>query len=231
MTATEIIYAVREKLKAHTDDSQYTDQYLMYLINLKRAAYIRREYNQLQRTFDNTVLSTFCMELEEVDASVCPECLEIGTADCLVIRTIKKIPTTIELHSRTTIVKVSPVGVFDKPFSFVSYGKIIYAGEGNYEDKYVFAAVHSNGHIYLKSKRSDYRSLQYIGVVALIENPDDLSLFTCGTGNCYDADSTPYPVQGWMVDIIISDIVKELANLKQIPQDLTNDAKDSQTEV
>lgn len=226
MTATEIIYAVREKLKAYTDDSVYSDQYLMYLINLKRSLYLRREYNQAQRTFDTSVLSSFCMELEEVDASVCPECLEIGYKDCYVIRTKLKLPNTIELHSRNTVVKVSPIGVFDKSFSLVSYPKIIYSGEGKYEDKYVFATVHPNRHIYLKSKRTDYRGLTYINVIALIENPDDLSLFTCGTGNCYNPDETPYPAQSWMVDIIISDIVRELANLKNIPQDATNDAKD-----
>lgn len=226
MTATEIIYAIREKLNAYTDDSKYKDEYLMFLINLKRAAYIRREYNQLQRTFDTDILQSICMELEEVDSSVCLECQEIGCDNCQVIRTVKKVPNTIELHSRSSIIKVSPMGVFDKPFSLVNMFKMPYAGDGKYEDKYVFASVHPNGHIYLKSKQNFYRSLGYINVIALFENPDDVAEFKCNGADCYSNIESNYPIEGWMVDFIITEIVNELANLKQLPTDVTNDAKD-----
>ena len=229
MTATEIIYAIREKLKAYTDDTRYTDAYLFFLINLKRALYIRREYNQQQRKIDQEVLQTICMELEEVDSSVCPECSEIGCGECEVIRTVKKLPNTIELHNRQTILKVSPIGVFDRPFSWVDINRIPYVGEGKNENKFVFATYHSNGHIYLKSKLNFYRSLTHISVTALFENPDDISKFQCSPTNntpCFDFNNTQYPVEGWMADIIISDIVQELARLKQIPEDDTNDAKD-----
>jgi hypothetical protein len=229
MTATEIIYAVREKLKAYSDDSRYTDSYLMYLINLKRAVYIRREYNQLQRTFDSDVVQTFCMELEEVDSSVCPECA--ACEDCTVIRTKQKLPNTIELHSRASIVRVSPVGIYDRPFSIVSMNKMPYAGEGKYESKYVFVALHPNGHLYFKSESSSYRGLQYVSVTALIENPDDLENFECNSATCYDPDRDQYPTEAWMVDIIISDIVRELANLKQLPEDKTNDANETSREA
>jgi hypothetical protein len=229
MTATEIIYAVREKLKAYTDDARYTDSYLMYLVNLKRAVYIRREYNQLQRTFDSDILQSFCMELEEVDSSVCPECATCE--DCTVIRTVLPVPNTIELHSRASIIRISPVGVYDKPFSLISMGRMPYAGEGKYENKYVFAALHPNGHMYFKSSSSSYRGLQYVSVTALIENPDDLADFECNGANCYNPDKDEYPAEAWMVDTMITDIVKELANLKQIPEDLTNDAKEATREA
>jgi hypothetical protein len=229
MTATEIIYAVREKLKAYSDDSRYTDSYLMYLINLKRAVYIRREYNQLQRTFDTDVTQSFCMELEEVDASVCPECAT--SQDCTIIRTKEKLPNTIELHSRGSIVKVSPVGIYDRPFSIISINKMPYAGEGRYENKYVFVALHPNGHLYFKSESSSYRGLQYVSVTALIENPDDILNFECNSNTCYDPDRDHYPAEAWMVDIIISDIVRELANLKQLPEDKNNDANETNREA
>lgn len=230
MTATEIIYAIREKLKAYTDDSRYTDSYLMFLINLKRSSYIRREYNQLQRTFDSEVLQTVCMQLEEVDMSVCPECKDLASTNCVVIRTIKKVPKTIELHSRNTLIKVSPVGVFDKNFSIVSLQKMPYAGEGKYEQKFVFATLHPNGHIYFKSQQSAYKSLDFVNIIGLFENPDDVADFDCGGTPCYDYDQNEYPIEGWMVDIVITEIVTQLANLKAIPEDLDNDTKDQITE-
>lgn len=225
MTATEIIYAIREKLKAYTDDTKYTDAYLFFLINLKRALYIRREYNQLQRVIDPEVTQTICMELEEAGESICPECYS-GCEVCTVIRTVKKLPNVIELHNRNTITKIGSTGIFSRPINIVTMDRMPYAGEGKYENNFIFASLHSNGHIYFKSKSSTYRTLGYIDVTALFENPDDAMQFKCPGGGCYSPDESRYPVEAWMVDVIINEITGELANLKQIPEDDTNDAKD-----
>jgi hypothetical protein len=229
MTATEIIYAIREKLKAYTDDTKYTDAYIFFLINLKRALYIRREYNQQQRKIDQEVAQTICMELEEVDSSVCPECQELSSNECSVIRTVLKLPNTIELHNRQTILKISSIGVFDKPFSLIDINRMPYIGESRYENKFIYAAYHSNGYIYLKSSLNFIRTLTHISVTALFENPDDISKFQCSpTDNtpCFDFENTNYPIEGWMADVVISDIVQELSRLKGIPEDNTNNAKD-----
>lgn len=234
MKALEIIYAIREKIKAYSDDSRYTDSYLMYLINLKRAVYIRREYNQMQKTFDSDSLQTFCMELEEADGSTCPECISADCGGgCTVIRTKLKMPGTIELHSRASIVRVSPADIYSKPMSLISMPRMPYAGEGKYENKYVFVSLHPNGHLYFKSKSTAFRSLEYVSVTALLENPDDASEFKCNAdnSNCYNPNEDDYPVEGWMVDIIITDIVRELVNLKQIPEDKTNDANETSREA
>lgn len=230
MTATEIIYAIREKLKAYTDDSRYTDSYLFYLINLKRSTFIRREYNQQQRTMDVEVLQTICMELEEADESICPECYS-GCQDCTIIRTKQKLPNTIELHSRNTITKIGTTGVFSRPINIVPIDRIVYMGEGKYEQKFIYASLHPNGHLYFKSQTPTFRSLEYVDVTALFENPDDAAEFKCPSGECYNVDETRYPVEAWMVDVIISEIVSQLANLKQIPEDQTNDAKDSNSQA
>jgi len=225
MTATEIIYAIREKLKAYTDDTKYTDAYLFFLINLKRALYIRREYNQLQRVIDPEVTQTICMELEEAGESICPECYS-GCVDCTVIRTVKKLPNVIELHNRNTITKIGSTGVFSRPINIVTMDRMPYVGEGKYESNAVFVALHSNGHLYLKSKSNIFRSLEFISVTALLENPDNAMEYQCPNGECYSPGESRYPVEAWMVDIIINEITSELANLKQIPEDDTNNAKE-----
>lgn len=238
MIATEIIYAIREKLKAYTDDTRYTDSYLYFLINIKRALYIRREYNQIQKVIDPEVLQTVCIPLEEVSDSLCPTCPGVAanpqcTDDCTIIRTSLKLPKTIELHSRNTIVKISPAGTFDRPFSFISMDRLPYVGESKYEKNIIYAAIHSDGHFYFRSNSSSIRNLDKVLITALFENPDDVSAFKCPTtgvdGNlvasCFNLEEDEYPIKSWMTDIVISEIVNELANLKQIPADTKNDAR------
>lgn len=226
MTANEIIYAIREKLKAYTDDSRYTNSYLMFLVNLKRGLYIRREYNQLQRTIDNEVLQQICMNIQEVDYSECPECEEFISDGCTLLRTDKPLPRTVELHNRNKITRIGPIGTFDRPFSLVSRNRMVYSGEGKYEERTVFATVHSNGYIYMKSKSSSANGIERISVTALFEDPDDVKDFECSGNKCYNPETDQYPVKSWMVDVIITDIVSELAKLKQIPEDELNNAKD-----
>lgn len=226
MKTNELIYAIREKLKSYTDDTKYTDDWILYLIRLKRAVLLRREYNQLQRTIDAEVLQTICVPLTSVDESECPDCYSLSTPECFITRTQSKIPSSIELHNRSTIIKVAPVGRFDKPFSIVSKAGFIYAGESKYEKNIVFATLDTDGYIYLKSRNPFYRSLEAVTVTLLMDNPEDAHAFQCNGVACYDNTNDEYPLKAWMADIIIMEIVNELANLKQIPTDSLNNAKD-----
>lgn len=219
MTANEIIYAIREKLKAYTDDTRYTDDYLMFLTNLKRAIFVRREYNQLQRSIDPDILQTICMDIEAVNESDCPECY--STEGCQIYRTVLELPSRIELHNRQVVTRIAPVGIKSQPFSIVSRTRFVYSDSPNF----IFATVHDNGHVYLKSTERYHQGFDKISVTQLFENPDDVMEFEC-TGQCYDPETSKYPVKKWMADLIISEITKELASLKELPADTVNNAKD-----
>lgn len=228
MNLYEIIYAIREGLKEYTDDTKYTDDYLMYLVRLKRASYIRREYSVLNRIVDQDISQTFCMALELVSDTECPEC-EFDIDDCEVVRTAQKLPYPIELHNKSMIMRVAPIGVLKSKFDFVSRERAIFAGEGEFEKNAVFAFLHSNGHIYLKSKKSFYKSLDAITVTAVLENPEEVTLFKgCGGPNtpCYTLDKDRYPVKNWMIDLIIKEIINELARMKSLPEDNLNNSND-----
>lgn len=228
MKTEEIIYAIREGLKEYTDDSKYTDDYIMYLVRLKRTSLIRREYSNLQRTIDSETLQTICMKLEEVSESDCPECEEFAS-DCTIVRTIDKVPFTIELHNRSSITRVAFTQKMGKRINLVSRERIVYSGEGTFENNQVFAFLHDDGHIYLKSKDKMFRSQETISVTALLDNPDEAVFFTGCNGSsnpCYDVLQSRYPLKGWMADLIITMVIAELAQLKQLPEDKQNNSND-----
>ena len=237
MKANEIIYAIREKLKEYTDDTRYTDDYIMYLVRINRAVLIRREYSNLQRTVDSEVLQTFCMNTEEVNESLCPECSTYYNNDnqCSIIRTIEQVPFTIELHNKNMIHRVV---VFDennpsntqigRPVNYISAERAVYAGSGDFEFNQIFAFLLPDGHMYLKSRTGIHRTIDKIGITAALENPDDASIFPdCYTGktSCFNILEDRYPVKAWMESIIISEIVSELVNLKKLPADEVNNSK------
>lgn len=226
MNLLEIIYAIREKLKAYTDDTRYTDDFLYFEFKNTTNTLIRQEYNQLQRTIDSEMLKTICLELEQVDASECPECTI--SEDCEVVRTVKKLPKYIELHNRNSITRVAPIGVMNRPINFTSRNRVTYIGEESYEKNQIYAFKHDNGHMYLKSKNPFFNTLEYITVTGLPEDPLQLKEYSCdSSGTICFSENEKYPINSWMANTAIDMIVSKLANLKQIPEDRTNDAKEN----
>lgn len=224
MTVYEIIYAIREKLSDYTDDTRYSDDYLLFLVNLKRSFFLRREYNQIRRSIDDDLLFDICLELEHVDASICPEC--VPSEDCDVVRSILPLPKLLELNNRSAIIKVGSIEMFNKPFSLISKERVPYVGTSQFEKNIIYAFPNTDNKIYLKSNNQFYNTLEYINVTILPENPLDLVKYKCDPSNqCYNPEVEIYPVKTWMADIIINTIVEELARLKAIPEDRINNAK------
>src|SRR5690606_40092782 len=118
MTIYEIIYAIREGLRDYTDDTRYSDDYLVFQFNLKRNVLLRREYNQLQRSIDSELTSTVCLDIELVDPSECPECYT--NEGCEVVRTVQRLPRLLELLSRPTITRESSVRIYNKRYILIS---------------------------------------------------------------------------------------------------------------
>lgn len=235
MKANEIIYAIREKLKEYPDDTRYTDDYIMYLVRMYRALLIRREYSNPQRIVDSEILQTICMPLEEVNSNSCYDASTYYNKECYIMRTIDKVPFTIELHNKNMIYKVgiqncsTPTNnIIGIPINFISSDRAVYAGSGDFEFNQIFAFTLPDGHLYLKSRTGLHRTVEKINVTAAFDNPDDAAKFTGCNGEdtpCFDILSDRYPIKAWMEGVIISEIVKDLINLKGVPSDEVNNAK------
>lgn len=226
MLLKEILYRIRQQIKEGFDDSKVTDDYLANLFNTKRAYYIRREYNQLQRTIDNNVKQTIVIPLIETEAEDC----DCGIAD-EVMRTEVKVPFSIEIHDKNLITKVSTTDHLDAPFSFIDSERAPYVGSNTYTAPHVFAYLHDNGYVYVfrRDGNNDFKALEEITVTGVFDNPLQLESFTDPESGAKYFDHTvdQYPVKQWMIDFIIKEIVQDLVGLKQVPEDLTNNAADN----
>jgi hypothetical protein len=198
----------------------------LYLINLKRDTFLTQKYNRAQVTFNEQILQTICLELELVNQSECPECFVNDRCD--ILRTVKKLPDLIELHSRSVITRVAPIGVSSPPINIVGRRKFQYVGEDIYQKNNIYGTLHDNKYFYFKSANKFIRSIEWMAFTLLPHNPMDLTEYQCDPEGtiCYNPDVDSYPITGDMADVVINSIVEELANLKQIPEDVVNNAKD-----
>lgn len=221
-STNELIYDVMELMRGHqiSDDTELSERQILYHINNQRALWIRNEYNKPGRTIDSQIEQDLgCLKIVEADAA---DCCEV-TSGCVVLRTEKKIPNLIELHSGPALTRVGPVHKLNIPFSFTNYQKALYSTENKYGAKAVYAFL-LNNYIYLIIKDPALLMIDYINVRGVFANPQDLEDFRCeDSSNCFSYDEE-YPINNWMIPYIKEQVLNQFGIALQIPKDTANDA-------
>jgi len=220
-----IIYDVRESLKAYTDDSEISNEYIIYLYGIKRSKYLRQELNNYQRTTDISVTQTLCLGLERVSVNECGLDLDCDT----IVRTKRPIPQPLELHIKSAITSVKPTDRKGIAFNFVTKQKAVYSEHSPF-NRGIFAFLDNDRYIYLISKEDTLNLLECITVTGVFENPLDLANYTncCSCTNesipCFDEMTSNYPLQPHYIDLIKNEIVNELIKKLNIPEDTKNNS-------
>ena len=222
MTQNEIIYSVRNQLRQEVDDSSIDDREILFELNIQRAVYYTNEFNKPGRYFDEDIIQTLCMKMEVADRSDCG-CQFTG---CNVLRTVDKVPPTLGLHTGNAIIRVTGIDSMSVPFSLVPFSRIPYVGDGKFDKNMIYASLHPNGHIYLKSDNNLAKMIEYIYVTVVLEDPMDAKPFKdCNTGDCYSGNSE-YPLKAKVLGYISEMVVQKFLRKLQIPEDQANNADD-----
>lgn len=227
MILENIIYDVRESLKAYTDDSEISNEYIIYLYGIKRSKYLRQELNNYQRTTDISVTQTLCLGLERVSVNECGLDLDCAT----IVRTKRPIPQPLELHIKSAITSVKPTERISIPFNFVTKQKAIYSKHSPF-NRAIFAFLDNDRYIYLISEDETLNLLECLTITGVFENPLDLANYTnccsCTSNSlpCFDEMTSNYPLQPHYIDLIKNEIVNELIKKLNIPEDTKNNSVD-----
>lgn len=214
MTIKEIVYNLRNILSAGriSDDTTPSYSQLKFIVNYKRAQYLRQDYTK--NYFDNDLIyqDLGCLEMEPVDSA---ECCSFETG-CTIYRTKLQIPIPLRFQDKLAI-KVNAINktkrfevILPERYPFIGYTKF-----PSLTEKVFFL----NNRIYTKS-------LFALNVRGAFENPEDAKSFVCGDEMCYTDDSQ-YPLPADLIDLITKDILgTEIKALISLGQDLENNAKD-----
>ena len=222
-TLVDLHSQLDEILNINNSDSVFTDLYYTDLINEQRSLAIRNEYNK-KRSIDPGVQQAFCVDLELVDEHNCCVTVPIG---CKILRSKEPIPNAIELHQGPTITSIGPVLITKKRFTLIKYNRVPYIGNGRTTAKTIYTFLYDN-YVYVISKDPIVKLLTKITVRGIFEDPSSLAAFTnCnGTSDACWSPSDTYPIKQWMWAYIKPQIIQQLLQKRQIPQDDNNDAND-----
>jgi len=222
ITYNTIIYDIKETLASHkiVDDFNVDDRRIMYLFNIQRSLWLKREYNTPGRSINVQLLQSICLDLELKSANACP-CDTIEGCDEFLVSTVE-LPQLIDLNDKPALVKIGSPDLKNYFFSFVPYAQSVYSGSGRFNNRSIFAFI-LNNKIYIPIKAKEHKLIEKINVVGIFEDPSELkNFFDCNTQQqCFDKDK-PYPVPLNIVPFIKEMVLKEL--LLNLPKDNVNDS-------
>jgi len=219
LTENTIVADIRNSATSGSNptDFRIEDSQIRFWVNQTRAMLIAQSIQKRKDISDSWLQNLTCLQLDEVDKS---ECCEIET-NCKILRTVRKIPDTIETSADNFIVRVeAPNGdIISKTTPFESkYG--VYSKYTKNKPKWYL----KNNYIYIIN--NEY--LDTINVWAIFEDPSKLTAFTsCSGSTCYSPNS-PYPCSFQMASDITNIVLKtKVYPFIQMPRDTTNNANDN----
>lgn len=215
---SEIVYNLLNIISAgrlHDDFSPSFNQ-LSFIVDYKRAQYIRQDQTKNYYDNDQFYQDLGCINMIKVDKA---ECCTIGL-DCEVLRTEVKIPNLLRIENKLAL-KASAIDrqtrftiILPERSPFLGHTKFPQLGLKMYW---------LNGYLYIP----ETMNIRAINVRGMLANPSDAKSFVCDGEACY-SNSSDYPITPDLLDLITKDILStELKVLISIAPDEANDAQNT----
>lgn len=224
MKTSELVNMINDELKLVSDDSSFTLEHILFLCSKYRAYLIKTDnLNKKLLTyigFDSPLYQTVCVKLEAVNPT---SNLESYSCDGgTVLRSVVAIPSSLsKINVNLNNYFKSTNLVYTNP------ERLKYQGCNKWLNNIIYAAVHPNGFLYLKSGNPQFKYLENITITGVFSDPEKAKEYSCNNNNTScDFMEDEYPIEDWMVPAIIQYVVQELTNSIYRPTDTRNNAYD-----
>ena len=218
-TFRELAYLVNDELKLFSNDSLFTIEHHMFLLEKFRALLLERKYKDIRRgEIPHANYQTLCLDLIEVPA--------IPGTDCFgsYLRSTEKIPSLLNIGMK----RVYPVDYFNSEyFTWVSKERMQFVGNNKWLKNIIYVTKGVDDYLYLKSSNPQFLYLKQIKLDAVFQNMKDAHALSCDkeNSNCDILDSE-FPLEEAMVGPLVQMVVQEFNGQRYMPTDKDNNNSD-----
>lgn len=220
-TYRQLVYMVLDELGLTTDDSRFTLDHVLFLLNTHRAEILKQKYSDIRKQIPVANYQTICLELEE--------CTSIPGIPCegTYMRSIAKIPNTMLIKNP----RVHSVDYFKGDISYVSQDRFRYVGNNKYLQDIIYSTIGPDNKLYLKSNNPQLYYMEEINITGIFEDSIDALKAGCGNSEFCDLLDKDFPLEESLINILIQIVVQELNNSIYKPEDKSNDGEDDLSDL
>lgn len=213
-TYRELVYMVMDKLKLNVDDTLFTEDHIMFLLD-KYRDFLLKQGNKADSTVADSNYQTLCIPLVEVPSIIGEPC-EGQTY----LRSKDKLPSLLGVGI-TSVYPPDYLGSIH--IIFVDERRFRFTGENKYMKNIIYVTLFDN-YLYLKSQNPQYLYLKDVKMKAVFEDPKEAAKLACEP-TCDNLDSK-FPLSEDKIPLLLEYVVKDLAPALTQPEDKQNDAQD-----
>lgn len=219
MTLRELVFMCMDEVKLNSDDSIYTEDHVVFLLNKYRSFVLKKELDKENKQLSSTNGQTICLDLIEIRD-------EDNPCGGSMLRTEQPIPNLVN----DCKVSLYPVNYFEGDhIIYTTIERMRYTTYNKWTKNLIYAAKGPDDYLYLKSSNPQYLYLEKLRMKAIFEDFESAAQYACDDAgeelNC-DILDMKFPIENALVPIVIELVVKELLGVKYQPRDTHNNAAD-----
>ena len=209
-----------DELKLSSDDAQFTEDHVMFLLSKYRAFLLKQRYSDIKKQIPESNYQTICLDLIQVPA-ISGDACEGGTY----LRSKEKIPFLMKIG----IPRVYPLDYYKGEITYVSRDRMRYVGYNKFLQNIIYCSIGPDNYLYFKSFNPQYLYLEKVKFTGIFQDSMQASDLQCPDDNgetvCNPVDRT-FPIEDSLIPQLIQLTVKELYNPSRSDEDNENNAKD-----
>ena len=198
----EIVYMVLDELHQYSDDSQLTQEHIIFLAGRYRSFLLKQRYSSdLKKQIPESNYQTLCLELEKTEAIDGLPC-EGG----YYLRTTKEVPATLPFG---TTRRYTSGSFYKGDITFVSRDRMRYVGHNDWMKNIIYASLDPSNRIYMTSQNSQFLYLKEAKLTAVFEDSEAASELSCdndGDAAC-DIMEREFPIEDALIAPLIELVV------------------------
>lgn len=217
-TYRELVNIVLDELKLISDDSIFTEEHVMFLLDNYRTFVLKQRYSDIRKEIPDSNYQTVCIDLIEAPA------FDNDPCGGKYLKSKDEIPKLVPIGVK----KISTIDYFQGNINYVSRERFKYAGNGKYAYNQIYGTIGPDSHLYLKSSNPQVYHLCKVKVTGIFEDSRKAAELSCegeeDTG-CDVMDKT-FPLEEALIPVMQELILKELGGQKYQSEDKENNAAD-----
>jgi len=225
-TYKELVYYCLDNLKLISDDSQFTEEHVIFLLDKYRGLILKQRYSDIRKDIPESNYQTICVNLEPTDAIDGSPCTG-GTY----LKSTDKIPHTMSIGNQ----KITSTDFFQGDITLTNNERFKYVGNNQYLKNQIYGTIAPDSYLYLKSSNPQFIYLDKVKVTGLFEDSakaSDPSL------QCDKDENSPcdvmemnFPLEEALVPVVIEMVLKDLGGAKYQSADVSNNANDDLSDI
>lgn len=222
-TYRELTYMVLDELKVASDDAQFTEDHVIFLLTKYRTFLLKQRYSDIKKQIPESNYQTICLDLIEVPAIAGIPC-EGG----YYLRSKDKVPFLTQIGTP----RIYPYDYYQGEITYVSRDRMRYIGYNKYLQNIIYCSIAPDNYLYFKSNNPQFLYLERIKFTGIFQDSKEASELQCsdeeGNKIC-DVLDRVFPIEEALIPPLIELTVKELTGAEYRPDDESNNAKDDLT--